>query len=85
MVMKRDINAIVTLLATQSMIHLGEIQDPVSGDTTVDLEKAALFMELIEELVKKTSGNLTREEGEFMNDVLTNLRTVYGKKDQGEG
>ena len=83
--MKRDINAVVTLLATQSMIHLGEIQDPVSGATAVDLGKAALFLELIEELKKKTSGNLTREEENFMNDVLTNLRTVYGKKDQGEG
>ena len=51
--MKRDIKSIILILATQCMINLGEIQDPVSKDIKSDLDGAELFIELLEELEKK--------------------------------
>ncbi|MCK4943527.1 MAG: DUF1844 domain-containing protein [Candidatus Aminicenantes bacterium] len=78
--MKRDIKAIVTLLATQSMINLGEIVDPLSKSTSLNLPSAKIFIDLVEVLKKKTAGNLSVEEEKFMKDILGNLKNVYQNK-----
>jgi polyhydroxyalkanoate synthesis regulator phasin len=78
--MKRDIKAIVTLLATQSMINLGEIADPLTKTTSINLSGAKIFIDLVEVLKKKTKGNLSNEEDQFIKDVLSNLKKVYQNK-----
>lgn len=78
--MRRDIKSIILLLATQGMINLGEIQDPVSTEFNINLEGAEIFIELLEVLEVKTRGNLTPEEEKFLADILGNLRKVYEKK-----
>lgn len=78
--MKRDIKAIILLLATQAMINLGEIKDPVSGESILNIDGAQVFIELLEELEIKTRGNLTDEEDVFLTDILTDLKKVFEKK-----
>ena len=78
--MKRDIKAIILLLATQAMINLGEIKDPVSNESILNIDGAQVFIELLEELETKTRGNLTDEEDVFLNDILTDLKKVFEKK-----
>jgi len=78
--MKRDIKAIILLLATQAMINLGEIKDPVSNESILNIDGAQVFIELLEELEIKTRGNLTDEEDVFLTDILTDLKKVYEKK-----
>jgi hypothetical protein len=78
--MKKDITAIITLLATQSMIHLGEIPDPLTKETSISLDRAQIFIDLLSILKKKTEGNLSRDEQDFFDDVLTNLNQVFQKK-----
>ena len=78
--MNRDIKAIVTLLATQSMINLGEIIDPITKEVNINLANAKLFIDLVEELEKKTRGNLSEDEETFMRDVIKNLEKVYENK-----
>lgn len=78
--MKRDIKAIILLLATQAMINLGEIKDPVSGESILNIDGAQVFIELLEELEIKTRGNLTDEEDAFLTDILTDLKKVFEKK-----
>jgi hypothetical protein len=78
--MIRDIKAIITLLATQSMINLGEIKDPVTKDMRINLNNARLFIDLVEELENKTKGNLSNDEDKFMRNVLENLKKVYENK-----
>lgn len=78
--MKRDIKAIATLLATQSMINLGEIVDPLTNSTSKNLPGAKIFIDLVEVLKKKTAGNLSVEEEKFMKDILSNLKKVYQNK-----
>ena len=80
MEMKKDITAIITLLATQSMIYLGEIPDPVTKKSSVKLDNARVFIDLLTVLKDKTAGNLNRKELDFINDVLLNLNQVYKKK-----
>jgi hypothetical protein len=78
--MDRDIKAIIILLATQAMIDMGEIQDPVTRESRDDLEGAALFIELLDVLETKTKGNLTTAEETFFTEVKKNLDKVYNKK-----
>ena len=47
---KRDIRAIAIILATQAMIHLGEIADPLGGHKTVTFAGARFFVDLLAEL-----------------------------------
>lgn len=78
--MKRDINSIIILLATQCMINLGEITDPMTQNVSIDLEKAQLFIDLIQVLEKKTKGNLSEQEIEFIKEIQNNLSNIYNKK-----
>jgi hypothetical protein len=77
---KRDISAIVILLATQGMIHLGEIADPLHGQKALNIEGARFFIDLLAELKNKTQGNLLNEETAFINDTLENLQKIVCKK-----
>lgn len=76
----RDIRAIAVLLATQGMIRLGEIPDPFSGQSAVDPVGAKFFIDLLEELQRKTQGNLTAAEAAFLDDILDNMRKILAKK-----
>lgn len=78
--MEKDIKAIIVMLATQAMINLGKIQDPLSGDYKNDPAGAAAFMQLLEVLSRKTQGNLTAEEEKFLFDIRDNLTRLYKKE-----
>jgi hypothetical protein len=77
---KRDIKSIAVLLATQGMINLGEIKDPIQKTSKLNLEGARVFIDLLEVLKTKTMGNLSAEEDEFLTDILCNIKKVYEKK-----
>lgn len=78
--MEIDIKSIIVLLATQAMINMGEIQDPITREAKNDLEGASVFMQLLEVLELKTKGNLTTQEEAFLVEVKDNLDQVYNKK-----
>lgn len=78
--MRRDIKSLILLLATQCMINLGEIEDPITKKIDIKLKKAEIFIDLLEELKLKTKGNLSDEENGFMIEVVDNLKKVYNKK-----
>lgn len=81
---KRDMRAIVILLATQGMIRLGEIPDPLNGQAICDAAGARFFIDLLAELQKKTTGNLLPDESAFLSDVLTNMQKIFIKKTRAE-
>lgn len=78
--MEIDIKSIIVLLATQAMINMGEIQDPITQEAKNDLDGASVFMQLLEVLELKTRGNLTPPEEAFLVEVKDNLDQVYNKK-----
>ncbi|HUU06508.1 MAG TPA: DUF1844 domain-containing protein [Patescibacteria group bacterium] len=77
---KKDIRTIAILLATQGMIRLGEIPDPLNGQATLDAAGAEFFIDLLIELQLKTSGNLLPDEVAFLSDVLENMQKIFLKK-----
>ena len=81
---KRDIRAIAVLLATQGMIRLGEIPDPLKGQAVLDVEGARFFIDLLRELQGKTRNNLSPDEASFLDDIVENMQRILAKKTEAE-
>ena len=78
--MEADFKSIILLLTTQAMINLGEIDDPLGKAKIPDKKNAMLFISLLEELKKKTEGNLIEKEESFLNEVIKNLTQIFKNK-----
>jgi len=66
-------------LSTSALIYLGQIPDPVSGNTVTDVVGARQTIDLIALLKEKTSGNLTPDETTFIDGVRYDLRMLFVK------
>ena len=62
-----------------TLMFLGQVKNPQTGQTTQDLEAAQMFIDQMEMLAAKTSGNLSKAEQKFLNDSLTHLRMTFVK------
>jgi hypothetical protein len=67
----------VISLSSSVLIHLGLVQDPMSGETRRELPLAKQTIDILGMLQDKTRGNLTKEEGELMEGLLFDLRMRY--------
>ncbi|MEW6609445.1 MAG: DUF1844 domain-containing protein [bacterium] len=68
---------LISMLSTSGMIHLGEIKDPITNESKVNLEGTRWSIDMLGILEKKTKANLTNEESEILANVLYNLRMKY--------
>lgn len=68
---------LLTTLATQSLVALGQIPHPVSGKPEVHLDEAKHFIDTLEMLETKTAGNRTVEETQLLDNLLHELRLGY--------
>ena len=68
---------LVTGLAAQAMVSLGIFPNPIDGQTRILLHQGKHFIDTIELLSEKTSGNLTPEEQQTFENVLHELRMIY--------
>lgn len=67
---------LVTLLASQSLMYLGQIPDQ-SGRGVVALDIAKMQIDLLGVLEEKTKGNLTEDETTLLKGTLAELRTIF--------
>lgn len=73
----------VNLLSTlgyQAMFHLGEITDPQTGETEVNLEAAKEAIDLLAAIKEKTVNNLSPEEAEIFQQILPELQMKFSRK-----
>lgn len=77
---KIDFPAFVMSLATQALMHLGEIQAPEGMDVQVDVQAAGETIDILAMLSEKTKGNLDETEDRLMTEILHHLRMSYVKK-----
>lgn len=75
-----DFSGFVLSLATSVMIHLGEVPDPLSRETTVELPLAQQTIDILSMIKEKTKGNLSQDEEMLLNDLLTDLRMRFVEK-----
>ena len=68
---------LVTTLATQAMVSLGQVPNPFSGKTEMRLPEARHFIDTLAMLEEKTANNRTPEESTLLDSFLHQLRMSY--------
>ena len=64
-------------LSTQALLHLGDIESPVSGQVERDLGAARHVIDILGILQAKTTNNLEQAEDRLLEAVLYDLRMRY--------
>ena len=64
-------------LSTQALLHLGEIPDPVTRATELDLAAAKQVIDILGILREKTRNNLEVGEDSLLESALYDLRMRY--------
>ncbi|HHT9120172.1 MAG TPA: DUF1844 domain-containing protein [Candidatus Hypogeohydataceae bacterium YC41] len=67
----------VSSLATQALMALGEIENPVTRGKEKNLAQAKFTIDTLSIIQEKTRGNLTPEEKRYLEDVLHDLKMSY--------
>lgn len=68
---------LVSTLATQALLFLGQMPHPMTGQVELHLEEAKHFVDMLQMLEEKTKGNLVPEESQMLEQVLHELRMAY--------
>lgn len=72
-------NEFILLQAQNAGLFLGQLPNPTTGQTSVNLQAAKSVIDSLEMLEAKTEGNLTAEEAKLLGAALANLRPLYEK------
>jgi len=67
-------------LSTQALMCLGEIPNPVTGQTESDLAAVRELIDIISMLQEKTRGNLDAAEARLFEKILFDLRMRFVEK-----
>jgi len=76
---------LVTTLATQAMVGLGLVENPITGKGETNLNQARHFVDTIALLKEKTEGNRTEEETAVIENVLHELQMLFVQIQSGPG
>lgn len=82
-----DFRVFLAGLYTQTLMSLGELENPVTKSTEKNLRESQYIIDTIDMLRHKTEGNLTDEEEHYIEGLLHDLRIRYvaAAKDGGAG
>lgn len=72
-----SLEMLLTTLATEALVALGQVPHPATGETHVHRNQAQYLLDTIDVLRTKTKGNLTPEEQELIDSLLHQLRMVF--------
>jgi hypothetical protein len=70
----------IASLNASALVHLGVIEDPVSGKAEKNLAMAKQTIDILSMLQQKTTGNLTPDEEAMLKSILYDLRILYVKE-----
>ena len=68
---------LVTTLATEAMVALGQFPNPATQEISLSLDHAGYAIDMLSMLEEKTKGNRTSEEDEMMTQLLHQLRMMF--------
>ena len=68
---------LVSLFGTQALMALGKLANPATNKAEKNLDAARLFIDLLEMVERKTTGNLTADETKILKATLTDLRLMF--------
>jgi len=67
-------------LNASALVNMGLMNDPTTNSQSVNLPVAKQTIDTIAMLERKTDGNLTPEEKQFLTNILYDLKINYVKK-----
>jgi hypothetical protein len=68
---------LVESLASQALMFMGAMRDPMTGQAHQDLQQSQTMIEMLAMLEEKTRGNLAKEEADMIKQVLDEVRMHY--------
>lgn len=71
---------LISSLAYQAMMHLGESPEGVPEDAEVNLEAAKEIIDLLGEVKVKSEGNRSAEEDQVLSSILPELQLKFSKQ-----
>ncbi len=71
---------LVSMLATNALVQLGDVPDPASGEKKENLHGVQDMISFLAMLQKKTEGNLDKNEEEALEQILYDLRMRFMAK-----
>ncbi|MCG8641111.1 MAG: DUF1844 domain-containing protein [Desulfobacterales bacterium] len=74
---KIDFSSFVLSLYSSGLVQMGKVEDPSTGQKSVNLDLAQHTIDMIAMLEEKTRGNLTDEEANLMRALLSELRLAF--------
>ena len=89
---KQLFDALISQTAYGIWVSLGKLQNPVSGETSVDLDQASIQIDMLDMINNKMHASLTEEEREYIDKVLAESKMNFleveksaaGKEDSTE-
>jgi hypothetical protein len=79
-----DYSAFILTLATTAQIGLGFMPNPQTNQSERNLAAAKQLIDILGLLKDKTKGNLSQDEQELLDSVLSNLRMQYVRAMEGK-
>ncbi len=70
-------STIVGGMGVQTAMALGQVENPATGQTEVDLQQARHLIDSLKVLQEKTEGNLTRQEKQHLESLLKELQMQF--------
>ena len=68
---------LVESLASQALMYMGAMRDPMTGQAHQDLQQSQTMIEMLAMLEEKTKGNLAKEEADMIKQVLDEVRMHF--------
>jgi hypothetical protein len=68
---------LIESLASQALMFLGGMRDPMTGQVVQDLHQAQTMIDMLLMIEEKTKGNLAQQEAEMLKQVLDEVRTQF--------
>jgi hypothetical protein len=81
---KQLFDALISQTAYGIWVSLGKLQNPVSGETSVDLDQASIQIDMLDMINNKMHASLTDEEREYIDKVLAESKMNYLEVEKSE-
>ncbi|MEK2690346.1 DUF1844 domain-containing protein [Bdellovibrio sp. GT3] len=75
--MEASLSVLIMSLASSSVMAMGLAPDPSTGQTSKDKNMARFNIDLLVVLQQKTKGNLTADEAQFLDNLISDLQLKF--------
>ena len=81
---KQLFDALISQTAYGIWVSLGKLQNPVSGETSVDLDQASIQIDMLDMINNKMHASLTEEEREYIDKILAESKMNFLEVEKSE-